>query len=569
MKTIVFILICTLNLFGNRCADAYEKVDPAAKKYPRIDYHIREHNSSCDVVYAYSVFLKDSGKMDELEEDNTYAENLGKFAKNYPYTAKFIINKETFDFFNRYYSRDKNKINNAIKRVFEKEELTNKKNLSYIMLAISMSEKNFDEKNLYETLKDIKQRYSLDDLSVIVPFWELYKKKYFQHPDNLEKIKQSFEHTVDIYGISLLKKYSSYINDFYPTLLPEKHDNDIYKNTIKSMLGEPSGVDRYTVYFLKNISIDIEIALANGNSKEEILYYFKPFIMRDFETNFKKASCDEKEGMAMLVADNLDNKLDWIRSEAKVFENVIRELSEENDRDKIMNILGLYSYASTVYAEMNTPQQKEMFSKIINLPAKNSIFNLSLIYALDNNTTYFDAIKNNPDTMYIQEKYNNILYVSRNDKTILNLFRDGDARFLEEINDLVKTSPDNINDMTIEEIRDRSIKVVEYADWATIIIPGVGVGYQIAKVLAKTSIKAIIKTGANKTLKNTYKFTKKQIRNAWNDKIRYTGKPPIDNPINRVIGRSAKIIFPIAVVGMIYDYFYDEEQEYLCTGDMQ
>lgn len=562
-----------LSLFANKCTNAYGEIDPIAKKYTRIDDHINEYHSSCNVVYAYSVFLGNPSEMDELEKDNVYAEHLGEFAGNYPYIARFIVDREAFELFNRYYSEDKHSIDSAIKRVFSKKELKDGKNLSYVSLALSLSGDNFSEKQLSKTMKHLKERYTFDELGVIVPFWEHYKTKYYKPSRDLDKIKKSFESTVEIYGISLLEKYLPYANDFYPTLLPEKYDNDAYKETIKSLLGDI----KYTTfnlqaYFLKNISIDIEVALANGNSKEEILYYLKAFIKRNFIVQFGNFSCFEKEGLAMLVTDNLDYKLDWIKSDPELFSTIIRVLSGESDTEKMINILGLYNYASMVYAKMETSKQKEMFSNIVKLPTDNIILNLSLIYALDNSTNYFDAIVNNPDAMYVGDKYKEILYVSRNDKMILNLFKEGDGQFIEEINDLVSTPYQDIHDLTTGEIIDKSIEIVDYASCATILIPGAGVALQIGKALAKTTAKGIIKKGFKTASKDAYKLMKNKAKAVWEDKVKYTGKKPIDAVINKNILKADQVLFAGAAGGItyqLYNYFYDEEQKNLCTGEMK
>ena len=98
----ILILFLLISLNAKECRDAYRSVNKEAQKYPRISSHIQEYDSSCNVVYAYSLFLHNPAEMDLLEKDNAYAEHLGIFVKNYPYIAKVIPNHETYKFFKNY-----------------------------------------------------------------------------------------------------------------------------------------------------------------------------------------------------------------------------------------------------------------------------------------------------------------------------------------------------------------------------------------------------------------------------------------------------------------------------------
>lgn len=557
------------SLNATECSKAFDSVSKEAKGYPRIDSHIEAYQASCNIVYAYSIFLHNSIEMEELEKDNTYAENLGKFVKNYSYIAKFIINKKTFEFFERYYSPDKKSINTSIGRSFNKIELKDEKNLIYVIFALDVLSDNFDSNNLTKMIKHLKQRYTYKEMDVIMKFWGTFKIKYSKKMHNQIRSFSLFEQIVDSYGLLTLKKYNLYAVEFYPVLLPEDWNNTEYIETIKSLLRElkiKSTTLEQQAYFLKNISIDIQVALENGNDQREIISYLKVFIQRKFILQFGNLDCFEKQGLAMLVSDNLDYKLDWNNSDNDIFFSLINALQKENNTTKMINILGLYNYASTVYGKMKTVQQKEMFESVVSLSTENIVFNLSLIYALDNNTSYFSAIINNPDSMYKGDKYKEIFYVNRDGKMILNLFRNGDAKFIAEINDLVGTPYQDIYNMTTREMIDTAIDVVDYASWATMIIPGVGIAANIGKALAKASVKQAIKAGIKKSTKNTYKLLKNQSKDIWNDSVKYTASKTRNRFMNKGILRADQLFVGAMVIGIAYRYFFNEEQKQLCTG---
>lgn len=569
IKIIFIIVFSSLSLYAVDCIEAYRSVSKEAKEYSRIDSHMKAYNASCNIVYAYSIFLHNSTAMNELEADNTYAEYLGDFVKKYPYASKFIISKETFKFFERYYSPEKKAIDESIGASFDKRELKNEKNLTYVIFALDVLGDNFNSSKLTESIKHLKQRYTLEEMKVVMKFWGTFKTKYSKDLHNKAEVFSSFEQIVDSYKLQTLEKYSLYAVDFYPVLLPEDRNNIEYVETIKSLLRElkvKSTTLEQQAYFLKNISIDMQVALANGNERKEIVNYFKVFVQRKFIIQFGDLGCFEKEGLAMLISDHLDYKLDWNKSDNDVFFSLINALQKENDTTKMINILGLYNYASTVYGKMETYEQKEMFESVVNLPTENIVFNLSLIYTLDSSTSYFNAIVSNPDSMYEGKKYEEIFYVSRDGKMILNLFRNGDEKFLAEINDLVSTPYQDIYSMTAGEMKNTAIDVADYASYATMIIPGVGIVANIGKIATKKIIQAGIKAGMKKSAKNSYKFLKNQLKAAWSDNLEYVADKTKNKMINKTILRSDQLFTGAMAIGITYHYFFNEEQKKLCTG---
>jgi len=553
-------------LYASTCQNAFNDVDKNVKKYLRINYHMEAYHSTCNIVYAYSIFLHNPTAMNELENDNTYAEHLGEFVKKYPHFANFILNKKSFEEMNKYSSPDKRAMDDAIRKTFSQKDLKNKKNLIYLTTALDIVGEHFDSSKLAKTIQHLQKKYTIEEMEIVILFWNIYSQQYRKNGYDSSKLFNSFEKAVDIYGLATLEEYSEYAVDFYPTLIPKVEYNVEYMKTIKSLLRQIKHISvERQAYFLKNISLDIQIALENGNSRQKILDYFRPFIKRNLVTAFDNLSCFEKQGLAMLVSDHLDYKLDWNRENKEIFPDIMRLLNKQDSQEKMINVLGLYNYASTVYIKMKTAQQKEMFENIVNLPTDNLLFNLSLIYTLDRETTYFSMIINNPSSMYERNKYKEIFYVNRNGKMILNLFRNKDAKFISEINRLATMPFENIHDLTTGEKIDIAIEVVDYASYATMIIPGAGIMVNIGKTLAKTSVKQVIKYGAKKSAKGALKLMKTQAKNYWSDAIKYTGSKTKDKIINQNVLRTDQLLTGTVLTGVAYHYFFSEKQKKLCT----
>ena len=172
---VIFFGLFFFSLNASECAKAYKSVSSEAKQYSRIKSHIEAYSSSCNIVYAYSIFLHNSIEMEELENDNTYAEHLGEFVKNYPYTSKFIISRKTFKLFNKYYSPNKKAINTSIRQFFSKRELTNTKNLIYIVFSLDVLGDDFDSNKLTKFIKHLKRKYTIEEMKVVMQFWGAFK----------------------------------------------------------------------------------------------------------------------------------------------------------------------------------------------------------------------------------------------------------------------------------------------------------------------------------------------------------------------------------------------------------
>ena len=522
LKIVYWFYLIGVVLYASVCSDAFKAVDKEVKQYTRIIDHIEEYHSSCNVVYAYSIFLHNPTEMDLLEKDNAYGEQLGKFVKEYPYISKLIVNKKTYKFFKYYYSIQKQAIDYSIKQSFSLNELQNKNNLVYVQMALQIIGDDVNKEILTKQIKDLKRRYSLDDMKVVLEFWAVVKQKYKNSYRDNKTLFAKLEQALDIYTLRTLKKYALYGADFYPVLLPRKIQAKNYMKTMKYLMNTLN-INQTSIaqqaFFLKNISLDIEIALADGHTNEEVIQYFKVFIQKQFIHQFGELrSCMEKQGLAMVVSDHLDAKLKWKKEDKQLFYKIIKELKRVKGKKEKLNILGLYNYASSVYGRMNLDNQKEMFNSIVNLPTQNIIFNLSLVYGLGKNTSYFSSIINNPNRLYRNKAYVNMLYDVRDNVMMLDLYRKLTTRkeFYEKIDFLVN-NPDEIGEMTTGEKIEFVVNTVDYISYAT-MITGVGLVTNLAKVLVVNGIKGEVKQGikqAGKLMLAELKTMKGQAVRQW------------------------------------------------------
>ena len=165
MTKIIIVLFFTITLHGKSCKNEFNYLPDEIKQFSRILYHIKEHHSTCNIVYAYNLFLDNPVAMNEIENDNIYAENLGKFAKNYPYFSEFILNKNIFLIYDNYTIFDKESINQAIKQSFATKEIANIKNIIYLQVALVISNKPYKSLQLVKIIKSLKKKYNIEVLA--------------------------------------------------------------------------------------------------------------------------------------------------------------------------------------------------------------------------------------------------------------------------------------------------------------------------------------------------------------------------------------------------------------------
>ncbi len=540
----------TMMMAASVCTDAYKKVDKKTKEYSRIISHINEYQSSCNVVYAYSIFLHNPTEMDLLEKDNTYAERLGGFVKDYPYASKLIANRKVFEFFDHYGFSEKTIINKSVKRSFSQYELKNKKNLIYVQMALQIVGDGLNNKTLTRQIKILKRQYTLDDMKVVLELWGIVKAKYKNSYRDNNTLFTLLEQTIYIYTLRTLKNYTLYSADFYPVLLPKKLRSKTYMQAMKSLMNtlnvNHTSMEQQA-FFLKNISLDIEIALADGYTQDEIVQYFKAFVEKRFINQFGQLNCSEKQGLAMLASDHLDAKLKWKNDDKSLFYKIIKELKKVRGTKEKLNILGLYNYAAGVYGSMDTPKKKEMFEYLANLPTKNVIFNLSLIYALGENTPYFKDIINNPNRLYTNKAYGKMLYDIRDDGVVLlELYRNKKTRqkFYKEITFLVN-EPNEIGEMTTNEKIEFAVDTMDYLSYAT-MITGVGIVANLGKALMTRGIKGTIKQGG-KLVVTELKTMKGQVIRQWETRSLDTAADVLPRKKIRELSKLSDDLAPKAV----------------------
>lgn len=573
MKSILIITFFIINLFANDCKKEYKQLKEINNYKERINGYINEYHLPCDVIYAYNLFLDKRHKitdsqMQELEKDSNYASRLGKLAEQYSYIANYIINKQSFRYFNKFSDYQKYYLNRAIKKVFRNKK---KNNLLYIQLSLEFIGDNFKEKQLAKTMKKLSHKFTIKEMKSIYTFWNVYSQKYnVKQKVNKTCFIEQFYNFIKIYTPNEIKKYQEYANDFYPTLLPENYTNIKYIKTIKYLLKEIKGFDiNQQAYFLKNISLDIQIALKEGKSELEIVKYFKPFIAKGFIVNFGALNCVEKQGIAMLVSDNLNLKLDWIKNDKEVFAKIKNKIKYAYNKEEIINTLGLYNYSVQIYAQMKNNQQKIIFNYLMHKDINNRDItkNLSLVYILSKYTTYMNAVINE-NNMYKHQKYKNIFEQSINGKNVFAMFINGkNELFAKNVDRLVTLPYSEIDNYTLDEKIEIVGNMADIASYATMLIPGAGVAMQIGKSLAKASLKGIIKQGIKKSISKTGQVLRNQLKAHWNDKVKYVSNMKTNNRINTYLLKSDKVIMATTISTKAYSYFFrDIEQKQLCTG---
>ena len=554
---ILIVLILPVVIQASIVCEKDFQAIPQAKQYIRIMKHIEEHHSSCNVVYAYGLFLNNPLMMDEIENDNVFAEELGAFAKRYPYLSRMIQDKGTFEYVNKKYDMDKKSIDEAIKYAFNNGNTKDNVDLVYLNFALDVVGEKFNSDELKQIILDIKEKYSIGSLDIILPFWETYQEKYKNENVHGKVFFDNFENIVDIYGLSLLERLRDYQGDIYTVLLPNKYGNTEYTLTIKSLLNSMKGKDiEQQMFFLSNCYLDIEVALAGGHSSENIVEFYKKYMKRDFIQRFKNMNNYEKSGIIMLVGDHLDSKLDWMEHYKNSYRKITKTILKTKDLNDLINILGLYNYASALYEKMQNNKQRKMLISLVNLPSKgnNIATNLSLIYALGENTSYFNAIINDNNEMSSNNKYKEILYVRQEGESIISLFAKGGKKgeeaynkFVSQTNELVLKPYDEIHDLTPGEKVDMALEVADYASYATMIIPGVGIATNIGKSLlingikatAKNAVKAGVKEAVGSYnsikkgfsgIKQSYNTLKNSAKQTW--KNGFKNNDSIKKPIN-------------------------------------
>jgi hypothetical protein len=575
---LLVLLIFSAILNANMCQDVYNKLGTDISRYKiRINAHIKEYNESCDIIYAYNLFLNQVEKMDELEKDNIYARNLGKLARLYPNIAYYIIDKNSFEYFNKLLNYKKKIIDKAIKKVFYKK---NKKNLLYIRLALEFSNQNLKFKDFYKTLLNLKRDYNIEEIRTAYIFWYFYNEKYhISSKVNKKPYIKMYKNILNIYTIEQLERYLPYAKSFYYSLLPERYNNIDFIRIIKSLMDKINIKDlNKQAYFLKYSTIDIQIALADGNKPREIIQYFDMFIQYSFIMKFKQLKCYEKQSVAMLVTDNLSDKLNLKRYNQQIFIKISHKIEKSRTYKEIINILGMYNYAVQIFSYMTTPKQKEIFNYLMTVDIDNNIIkNLSLIYILNEYTTYLTAVVNQ-NQMYEEAKYKKIFEQSIDNTNILSMFRNNKYhQFINNINRLVGLPYEDIDSLTDDEKIQLIKKYAEYTDNAFDVLlyaSGVGAVAIGAKVLIKATIKGVAKRVIKRAVKRQLYKVKRDMKEMFSQNNKKSMQKGRRNKNNKYQNDGDKIDGEdiLSIITSTVERIYPKgciEQKKLCTKDMQ
>ena len=383
MNKLTIVILFSIFAMGDECFKLFKDISSIEKNYFQKKRIVNMHKNRCSIFYGYELFLNNPLEVKKLQESRSYAKRLGKFVKKYPYISRFIFNKDSFELFKYYYTKDKIIINEVIRDVFG--ENINKKDALYLSFALELNNNIVDKKRLKKRISYLKKNYKPNDFKVLIPFWSYYKEKY-KNIYNFEKLIDSFFKTVSIYEISTLEKYALFKEELYPSLLPKEYTNDKYKDIIAYILSQNNNISQdKKVLVIKNSSQEIENSISQWN-KENISIFLKPFLSSMFFYKIETFEDFQKEGILLLATDNLKDKLKWLEDDPKSYYNFQRELLNQSNPTKLINLLILYNYTSSLYSEMKTAYQKAMFKRIVNMPTRNYVSNLSLIYTLGNDT---------------------------------------------------------------------------------------------------------------------------------------------------------------------------------------
>ncbi|MFX4229996.1 hypothetical protein ACOL3I_00730 [Aliarcobacter butzleri] len=575
LVTFVVLFLQQNQLYANHSTCDYEdsKFNKELKKYKiRIDDFIQNNqNLNCNILYAYNKILDNSEYMDEFENNPLLFQKFGDFIKNYPKTSQYINNKEEFGLFNKFKSIQ------SLERVLSKMNLVNNKdNKLYVLMALSFQKEYIDEQNLYNDIKELRKKYKSNDLKYLVPFWQIYVHFY--------KGNINFHHFIDIVNeisISTLKKYSNWQN-FFPYFLSDKESNTEYIKVIKLLLDKSKLKDKYIFNFIQEVSFDIEDAINRGLNAKEIVSYLNYFIsdrtlIEEFNTEYCSMHTDyEHYYGGEIIAQSLYDKVNFKKENEVEFLNIMNLLTNKKKEDKIV-IISYFNLMIKIYSKLETKEAKNILIDLYNNMTNDKIANMRVITILYQYTSYFDDIINDN---WVNDKYRDILYIKQDGFSSLDYLKSTDIENINKLNtmvhSLIRTKEENLNDLTMQEIRNLAIDTVDKASYATLIIPGAGIAVHAAKTPAKQSVKMalenISKNNIKKLGKDTSRFTKETTKDFWQDRVKYGDRrTKVVKNINKSIKELNKLSLSLDISGIVntnYRLYFNQNQKSICGEEI-
>lgn len=575
-STFLFFFVCNGLLYSQslKCLDKYGYFESELKEYKyRINDILEKNELNCDILYAYNNFINNGDELNLIENDIDYMKRLSSFLKKYPYTGKFINTRKDFEFLDKYNIQSKFTIENVIKN----SELSNtqdKKNIFYILMALRAQYNTINESEFKNDIYFLIRSYDLKDIKYIIPFWIAY---YEAHKDyilvsHIRNLFDSFNKAVKTISIDILKNYYEWRNELFGFLLAEDYKNIKYTETIIRLLKESSMEDYYKIYFLKEISFEVNEAINNGFNEDEIVKYFKPFFENEkLMKIIYNESCNKSDDKLDIevISGFLDAKLLFLREKSMIFNEIIKSLKNKSIEEQVITI-SYFNYMTSVYKRLGN--NKDVLIKLYNELPFGKVKNMRAIMVLNEYSSYFDDLVNNnwknKDYVYI------LVGVVRDDYRVSDSFEiknweeDDAKKFRNSIYSLIRTPHNELDDMTWKEIGNEVVDVADTASYATLLIPGVGVGITVARTLAKQSIKLgakqLLKKGLLKrTEKNSWKFTKVTAKEHRENKIRYEDRRK--KLVQNLNSNMEKANTTKSAGDWLYDYFYsDSEQKTIC-----
>lgn len=584
IKYVLFVLVILLqsSVFANteRC-DYKDNKD--LKKYKiRIDGFIEKNSNivTCEILDGYNKILDNEELMNKFEENPSNFQEFSQFIGKFPKIGQFISTYEDFENFNKISSKD------IIEKVLDKTNLrADKKGHLVFLMALSFQTKAvLDEKSFEKDLKEIN-KYSEEYINIITPFWNVYINVYSEsnHMKNLDK----FLEIINEIKISTLKDYSNR-EEFFQYFLSDKNSLE-YTKTIKKLLDKSEVKEKYLLSFIQQISSDIEDAINSGLKENDVVLYLKPFISdKVLMESFYQSACSKTQEEnsedipeSAIITQSLKNKISFKKVNEEIFNDIMKSLKNENKESEKIIILSYYNFMVRIYDELENKKQKEILIDLYKNLTKDKVFNMRAITILYQYTSYFSDIINDN---WKNKEYRDILYIEQSGNTPLKYLKDNNPNSMEqsikELNEmlysLIRTPKDNLKDLTLKEIANNTVDAIDTASTVTLIIPGVGIGVNAAKVLAKQSIKAILKQGAKKIAEKSYNGAKNVISEYLEYRINYgDGRRKFSRNINNSIKNiDESAILKVSMGYLIgkftytmYNYYFEEKEQKSICGE--
>jgi len=578
----VFFLLGVLS-YGSDCDYTHDHSTELSTYQIRIDNFITKNSLSCDVLYAYELVLGDEQEMIELENDIDYAKQLGAFVKDYPYMSKLCSSKIIFQKLNNYNLESKDSIEATLKIMHSDD----KRNILYVLMALNAQTENIDKERLESDLKRVQNMFSLDDLKLIMPYWTIYYEFYEKNKSsqNTHDLFEKFLEIVKVVGLKHLEKYNVYRDEFFPYFMAEDYTNIAYTETINELLSLTQAKDEYKLFFLKTTAHDIEQTLNQNNyTKEEIIGYFGPLVKNEeLIAMLSGVACDnptsdEERDLPLVISNTLDAKLDFIRGNERFYSQFIDSFNKKSVNEQIA-LISYFNYLTMLYqrlslAEVSKQKNIAILDDLLNNLTNDKLFNMRSIMIISEYSSYFDDLVNDN---WKNNKHREIFYLVRDDVRLLDSLKGqnfDENKFQNEITELIRTSNENLDDMTSGEIFERTIDTLDYA---TMVIPGMGIGVYAFKQLAKKSImlgiKQVAKYGIKKTIKRQVikgaRFMKENINDYLEDRVKYGDRRTksvkiMNNSVKNMAGVEDTLTIS-AIALSAYSSFYDQtQQQTLC-----